>query len=81
MSVGLINQLYGHMAAVAMASFMGAEVVLSPAQTRATFNVRQEETQWKPGVAVSTQLDVLALQQHWRMRGTIIHEVQLLLHL
>ena len=58
MNVGLVSQLHGHMPAVAIVSFMGAEVVLSPAQTRAIYNVRQEDTQKKRLSSSVTILEV-----------------------
>lgn len=75
---GLINQHYSHVAALSLASALGAEVVLPPAVCRDSFahyfSVFKEknEVRWSP-VPLSSLLDVPALTEYWAARGLHIH--------
>jgi hypothetical protein len=77
---GLINQHYSHIAAFALATVLGAELVLPPAVCRDSFahyfSVFKEknEVQWSP-VPLDTLLDVNKVFRYWKKRGMVLHKV------
>lgn len=78
---GLINQHYSHISAFALATAVGAELVLPPAVQRDSFAKYfsmikdANEVNWTP-VPLSTMLDVAKITDFWQARGMLIHEVR-----
>ena len=75
---GLVNQLYGHMAALLLVYGMGAELILHPALSRDSFGSNTHEVKWQ-GLPLNSILDVAHLTTFWSKRGVILHQVQVLL--
>lgn len=75
---GLINQHYSHIAALALASRIGADVVLPPAAVRDSFGsyfhmaADKNEMAWS-AAPLESLLDVDALVATWRARGVTLH--------
>jgi len=75
---GLVNQLYSTIAAIAIATTMGAELVLPPAVHRDSFakhfSTKKEnnDVDWYAS-PLDEILDVDRLRDHWRSRGLIMH--------
>jgi hypothetical protein len=74
---GLFNQMYAHLNALALAAFLGADVVLPPSVYRESFakyfsmtDLARNEVRWTPAPA-GALLDVPALQRHYRERHGI----------
>lgn len=75
---GLVNQLYSTIAAIALATTMGAELVLPPAVHRDSFAKHFSTKKEANDVVWSTSplddiLDVDRLRIYWRDRGLIMH--------
>jgi len=69
---GLTNQLYGHLPAFMIARAMGAEVVVSPAVSKNSFNMQEQVWQWQ---STDTLLDVDKMAAYWRDNGLMMHKV------
>jgi len=75
---GLINQHYSHIAALALATRIGADVVLPPAAVRDSFGsyfhmaADKNEMAWS-AAPLDSLLDVDALVTTWRERGVTLH--------
>ena len=74
--LGLANQLYSHITALALAARLGADLFLAPATHRSSFKhaFNSADAQWKTA-ATSTILDVDSIISFWRQRGVTIHRV------
>ena len=78
--VGLVNQLYSHIAALALAAHLGAEVILPPAAKRDSFEhyfsvfKERNEVLWSAG-PLESLLDVDHLISFWAKRGMTILRV------
>ena len=79
---GLINQQYSHIAAFALGSAIGADLVLPPALMRDSFgsyfSMRKEKNQvaWTPA-PIESLLDVDSIINAWQSRGVTVHKVRL----
>jgi len=69
---GLTNQLLGHLAAFMIAQEMGAEVVMSPAVSKNSFNMQEQVWQWQSTESV---FDLGKMTAYWRDNGLVIHKV------
>ena len=74
--LGLANQLYSHITALALAARTGADVILAPATYRSSFKhaFDSADAQWTTA-STSTILDVDSIIAFWRQRGINIHRV------
>ena len=75
--LGLANQLYSHVTAIALSRRLGADMVLSPSAYRSTFEHAWDssEAEWRLA-STSTILDVDYLIGFWRERNMTIHRVR-----
>jgi hypothetical protein len=75
---GLVNQLYSTIAAMALATTMGAEIVLPPAVHRDSFakhfstKAEANDVTWYAS-PLDDILDVDRFRNHWKSRGLILH--------
>jgi hypothetical protein len=74
---GLFNQMYAHLNALALAAFLGADVVVPPSVYRESFakyfsmtDLARNEVRWTPAPA-GALLDVEALKKHYSERHGI----------
>lgn len=80
-NIGLVNQLYSHIAALALAAYLGTEVVLPPAAKRDSFAhyfsmvKEQNEVQWS-AAPLEDLLDVDHLISYWEQRGLRLSRVR-----
>lgn len=74
-SAGLVNQLYAHIAGLTLALVLGADVVLAPAQARATFTGVNDSSQlaWS-SVDLGSMLDVGFISASLAERGVTVME-------
>ncbi|KAK9785429.1 hypothetical protein WJX73_009533 [Symbiochloris irregularis] len=78
-STGLINQQYSHIAAFALATALGAEIVLPPAVKRDSFAhyfstfKEENEVNWT-AAPLESLLDVDSIINFWRGRGLPVHK-------
>ena len=74
--LGLANQLYSHIAALAVAARTGADLILAPATYRSSFKhaFNSADAQWR-SASTSTILDVDSIITFWRQRGITVHRV------
>lgn len=80
---GLINQHYAHIAALSLATALGAEVVLPPAFCRDSFGTyfslkESNQVQWS-ATPLDMLLDVDNAIKHWAARGLMLHRTPELL--
>ena len=74
---GLGNQLYSHINVFAAAARLGAEVVLSPAVYRSSFQHAFDSVAANWTLApTSSILNVEAIIAFWRARGITVHRVR-----
>lgn len=77
---GLVNQLYSHIAALALAAHLGAEVILPPAAKRDSFAhyfsvfKEQNEVLWSAD-PLESLLNVDYLIDFWAKRGMTVTRV------
>lgn len=78
--LGLANQLYCHITAIALAVRLRAELILSHSAYRSSFEYAYDssQTQWTL-TATDTILDVEHLISFWGRRGLTVHRVSIVL--
>lgn len=78
---GLFNQYYSHVAALALAATLRADVYFPPAATRSSYQDRtslhpeHNEARWQ-AVPAESLWDVRRLKRYWKQRGLLIHLVR-----
>lgn len=78
---GLFNQYYSHVAALALAATLRADVYFPPAATRSSYQDRtslhpeHNEARWL-AVPAESLWDVRRLKRYWKQRGMHIHLVR-----